>query len=838
MKRSLSALLCTFILAWCAGCGGSAASTQAEVIVHVMNPFSTIEVGSAAVTLNVSVTGASGSSGVVWTLSLAGASCSPSCGTLKPASGAALTAVYTPPVTVPLNALATITARSVADDQVAFVFNFQILPPITVSIGGKFTIVMVAGAAQNLTATVTNDVTTAGVTWTLTAGGANCQPGCGTLTVAAAPSLSAQYTPPTTPPSTANASPTITATAVADTSKNDGFNFTITTPAVTVTITNPFTSTFTNGAPITVNAVLTNDFLNQGVTWTLTTANGACTAACGTLVAVGTPSLSAVYTPPPTPATNSVPTPIITAISVADRTANASFTFTLVLPTSLITGNYAFLLRGYDQGLQPMAVAGSFTADGAGNITNGEYDLNDNTALTSVASLSGSYTIDTSFNQIPRVTFTLTSGGTSLVLVSSFSADGKRGKAIELDGSLALNAGNILRQDLTAATALASSTGPTSFAFGLDSDAPIDGRVVEAGQFILGAGAASVTGGIADAGQAGAATAIFGGVGGAAAINAGASTATPPDAFGRGTLTISVGGAATQYAYYVVDGTQMFVIETDAGGTLKTVQAGTAKDQQALTATSIQANSVAALTGMTDVGGSPSPDVIVGVLSTTGAAPTAKFDANNAGAVVAFLRTSTGSFSSPFDPSTGRAVISGTFLPDAVVYLYNTGSGFIADITPSTDGTNQGLSGPLMVQTVSPGNFSLATLTGNSIMLGGATSSSSLTNLDMGATFIVQGNQGTFSGEFDFTLANLGIGANGQGQNVLLLPPPPSTFGVDDPTSGHGELTQIPSGFFNDFPVQADSMSFYIIGPNQFVAIEDLGLSSCDILFFDPQQAQ
>jgi hypothetical protein len=107
----------------------------------------------------------------------------------------------------------------------------------------------------------------------------------------------------------------------------------------------------------------------------------------------------------------------------------------------LVTGNYAFFLRGYDKSLQPMALAGSLTTDGMGNITGGEYDLNDNTTVSSVAGpLSCTYTVDTTFANIPRVTFTITGTTSNTVLKCALSADGKRGKVIDLDGSLALNA--------------------------------------------------------------------------------------------------------------------------------------------------------------------------------------------------------------------------------------------------------------------------------------------------------------------------------------------------------------------------------------------------------------
>jgi hypothetical protein len=57
-------------------------------------------------------------------------------------------------------------------------------------------------------------------------------------------------------------------------------------------------------------------------------------------------------------------------------------------------GGYAFGFRGYDTHSQPAAIAGSFVADGNGNITSGSVDLNDAGTLTSSTSVTGAYTVN------------------------------------------------------------------------------------------------------------------------------------------------------------------------------------------------------------------------------------------------------------------------------------------------------------------------------------------------------------------------------------------------------------------------------------------------------------
>jgi hypothetical protein len=61
---------------------------------------------------------------------------------------------------------------------------------------------------------------------------------------------------------------------------------------------------------------------------------------------------------------------------------------------SAIVNNYAFDFSGVDSSQNPIAMAGSFKADGAGNITGFAADTNDNGVLTSETSFTGTYNVD------------------------------------------------------------------------------------------------------------------------------------------------------------------------------------------------------------------------------------------------------------------------------------------------------------------------------------------------------------------------------------------------------------------------------------------------------------
>ncbi len=61
---------------------------------------------------------------------------------------------------------------------------------------------------------------------------------------------------------------------------------------------------------------------------------------------------------------------------------------------SAIVNNYAFSFAGVDSSQNPVAIAGSFKADGAGNITGFAADANDNGAITSETSFTGTYAVN------------------------------------------------------------------------------------------------------------------------------------------------------------------------------------------------------------------------------------------------------------------------------------------------------------------------------------------------------------------------------------------------------------------------------------------------------------
>jgi hypothetical protein len=585
------------------------------------------------------------------------------------------------------------------------------------------------------------------------------------------------------------------------------------------------------GAPSRiVDASVSNDPVNAGVTWSLA-GSPACsnTEPCGLLASIMNSNLSETYTPPTlVPASALLVT--LTATSVTDKTKSDSFTFSVVASSVSLKGNYAFLVRGYDASGAAMAMAGSIALDGKGNITGGEFDLNDGGTITAAAGpVTGTYTLDSSFNGVARGTLTFQTAGASqsVALKYALSADGTRGKVIEYDSSGFLNSGEILLQD---PSSLAAANAAGTYAFGVNSYAPAGQRVAEAGQFILGA--AGVTGGAADLSQAGAASPVF------AAITAAAGTATA-DANGRGTLTLTTNGNGIALAYYLVNSGQLELIEIDKGGPLGTVDAGTARKQATLSASSVNATSVMQMTGVDAPVGTQNfgPAVIIGVMNISGASAfNLTFDSNDIGTILT-THPETGSVTS-FDPTTGRGVIAvgqgfaSGFVDSAVFYLNDSGTGFIIDddVAAATGGplngpiVNRGYGGTFTAQTGGP--FSAQSLSGNLLAVSGASASDSIPNIEAGANF--DAATGAFTAEADVTSLASQIG---QDANVMFG----GSASVTDVTLGHGNAT-VPSGFFGNFNLaQSAPATFYLIAPNQMVVIGTLSGTASGVSFFDPQ---
>jgi 6-phosphogluconolactonase (cycloisomerase 2 family) len=281
--------------------------------------------------------------GVNWSLSSPGLTCTGTgptpCGSISAASSASGTAInYTAPASAASSFKVTLTATSVTTSTVSNFAAITVTPAISVSVSPQTANI----AASNpvgipFTATVTNDVNSAGVNWTLSSPGLTCSgtTTCGTLSASSSTSgTPITYTAPAA--ATATFPVTLTATSEADGSKSNAATITV-TPPISVNVAPPTanaTAGSLTGIPFT--ATVSNDGNGGGVNWTLITTGGSCGGTtCGSLSATSTPSGTPVtYTAPPTAAATFAVT--LTATSVTDASKSGFATITVSSPQNAI----------------------------------------------------------------------------------------------------------------------------------------------------------------------------------------------------------------------------------------------------------------------------------------------------------------------------------------------------------------------------------------------------------------------------------------------------------------------------------------------------------------------
>jgi hypothetical protein len=280
-----------------------------------------------------------------------------------------------------------------------------------------------------------------------------------------------------------------------------------------------------------------------------------------------------------------------------------------------LNGNYAFTFTGISGNGTVSSVFGAvgrFTADGAGNLTNGELDTNGVGGGAVAQSFTGTYAIGAD----NRGVMTLNIGGNSAKLAFAMLANGNA-QFIEFDaggGSGTIGSGTMEKADTTAYST-ARITGDYAFgAGGLDNvnnRAAIEGRLTSngTGTFTNAAGDVNAYG--TDYSM------IF-----TAANYAVTNTAT-----GRGTmqLAFTFGGTpdTLNFVFYVVNSGKLFVMESDPVTTATPLLNGVVVQQHipagGFSNASLNGNMVISLTGLsTCSSGSGVPKAGAGLLTANG----------------------------------------------------------------------------------------------------------------------------------------------------------------------------------------------------------------------------
>ena len=283
-----------------------------------------------------------------------------------------------------------------------------------------------------------------------------------------------------------------------------------------------------------------------------------------------------------------------------------------------LNGDYAFTFNGItgNGGVSSVfAAVGRFTADGAGNLTNGELDTNGVGA--GAAAVDQSFTGTYAIGADNRGVMTLNIGGVFAKFAFAMTANGNA-QFIEFDtvgGSGTIGSGTMEKADTTAYST-AKITG--DYAFGVAGFDNSNNRAAMAGRFTSD-GAGTLTNGVGDVNAYGSLSSV---------PFTSANYTVSNTATGRGamTLTFLYGGspATLNFVFYIVNAGKLFAMERDAVTHSSPLLNGVVLQQQspvgAFSNASLNGNMVIYLTGLSVCGGAIGtvPKAVAGLLTADG----------------------------------------------------------------------------------------------------------------------------------------------------------------------------------------------------------------------------
>src|SRR5581483_1983618 len=228
------------------------------------------------------------------------------------------------------------------------------------------------------------------------------------------------------------------------------FNFTVSLgpDADGVTAPSPGLSISTTTTALAIATTsLPNADVSQAYSQQLATTGGACSASVSWSVVSGSLpgwlTLSSGGLLSGTPGSGDAGGPTSFTVQATDgvTTVTQGLSISVVSPgvdNGQMNGSYVFLARGFDSHGTPIAMVGSFTADGAGNITAGTMDVNKfgTTPATDLA-LSGSFSLGA--DERGQLTLNTTSG--------TYTFDIAMGDLFSFSGPLLVHLGHMIGHD-------------------------------------------------------------------------------------------------------------------------------------------------------------------------------------------------------------------------------------------------------------------------------------------------------------------------------------------------------------------------------------------------------
>jgi len=599
----LASILISMSLPFAVGCTGKSITSAGPASV-TLYPVTSTTVGTGETLAVVATTEAGG---VTWALT--GTGCTGvACGTLV--NQTASNVLYMAPTSISGSSLGvTLTATTIGTPSANAAVSLTVMPTaITISPANPPGVA--PGTSLTLTAAVSYDVNNQGVTWAVS--GSSCSGStCGTIV---STTTSVTYTAP----QSNGLEVTLTATSIANPSVS-----------TSVSLSVPKLSTSFKFIPAALPAAIVGQAYNATIqvsggtapylfeelnlpSWVTVTSTSNSVTFSGTPSAAGTAAvqLTAIDSSSPQSLAGVAYYPLTTYASAG-------------VSNSLLAGSYAFFGSGWQDGTSNNTVAtqpriayiGSFTADGNGNITSGELDVNNYSGLTSYSIVTGTYNIGA--NQLGTVTLLPSTTGaitpiTLIVGLNGISNNvASQGSFTEYDDSTGVGAaisgsssGVRMSGSLALQTpaSLSTSISPLSgsYAFGMQGRNPSSaqaavaacqnttakagttyyfcGNVSLAGALTFGAGGSILTGeeDVSEGEEASGAVALSG-----ALANSGNT-----DASGRVTASIIATNTSTtplvlwpsDFIVYVVNPKTYYVMSSDSYATT-TLVAGEAMQQ-------------------------------------------------------------------------------------------------------------------------------------------------------------------------------------------------------------------------------------------------------------------
>jgi len=326
--------------------------------------------------------------------------------------------------------------------------------------------------------------------------------------------------------------------------------------------------------------------------------------------------------------TSAAGSPFSFTVQVTDSATNtATATLSITVSTvaacttggseTLLNGQYAFVLKGFDNGGEPALIGGVLTLNGSGGITAGAIDMNLNSGVQKnlpVTSGSSSYHVTSDQRGCMVIT---TSAGTQnyrFSLGNITSGVASTGHVIGFDTTGPFTTG-IMRKQTPAAFGTGSSQVSGNYAFGVSSaqntlntnNGVSGGSFGAVGQFIFSAG--SVTGGEVDFnnnGQLDGSSSNTNWPASPVGFSSGSYTVSSTN--GRGTLsfTPNVTGATTvTTVIYVVSSTDVLVLDTDPQATNSIFAGEMLQQSGTLSGTPLSGNYVGYQSGLSTNCGAP-----------------------------------------------------------------------------------------------------------------------------------------------------------------------------------------------------------------------------------------